>query len=92
MKELGDMDVWKEQTQQDINGLKQSYEKIKSDVDDLKLNDKLQDREINTLQATLTAIQDDTKWIRRMITKTIVSAIITALIAGVVGVALANIF
>ena len=81
-EELTDVDAWKEQAQQDINLLKQRQEKIENDVNDLKINDKMQDKEISTLQATLSAIQDDTTWIRRKITGAIITAVITGLIGG----------
>lgn len=90
--DVTEMDAWKENVQQDINTLKQGHDKLANDVNDLKLNDKLQDKEISTLHATLTSIQDDTKWIRRMFTRAFVTAFITAVVAGIVGVAIANIF
>ena len=91
-EEVSDVDVWKEKTQQDINELKQNYSLLKSDVDALKLNDIKQDEKITSLQTTLTAIQDDTTWIRRKITGAFITALITALVGGVVGIAVANIF
>ncbi|WP_188453806.1 hemolysin XhlA family protein [Virgibacillus oceani] len=83
-EEMESMDVWKEKVQQDINDLKQGQRQLKNDIDNLKLNDIKQDEKIISLQTTLTSIQDDTKWIRRMITKAIVSAIITGLIGGAI--------
>lgn len=89
-EELENMDMWREKTQQDINDLKQSVTTIKTDVDNLKFNDIKQDEKITSLQATLTSIQDDTKWIRRMITKAIVSAIITGIIGGAIALLFAK--
>lgn len=93
------MDVWKERIQQDVNELKNSHgrmkdsqEKMKSDIQDLKMSDKLQDNEINSLKATLGEIKEDTSWIRRKVTGALITAAITAVVGGVIGVAIANIF
>lgn len=93
------MEEWKVNVQQDINDLKNKYSRlnesnsrIKDDIRDLQMSDKLQDQEINTLKITLSEIRDDTQWIRRKITSAIITAIITAVIAGIVGVAISNIF
>lgn len=83
-KETGDMDVWQNNIQQDIQELKSKQDTMQSDIHKLQLNDGLQDKEISTLHATLTSIQDDTKWIRRMITKSILGAIITGVIGGII--------
>jgi len=97
--EMADMDVWKEKVQQDINELKNGQSQIKNDqttlkddVAALKMNDKLQDQEINTLKLTLSEIKEDTNWIRRKITGAIITATITAVVAGVIGIAISNIF
>src|SRR5690625_6271442 len=93
--EMADMDVWKEKVQQDINELKHGQSQIKNDqttlkddVAALKMNDKLQDQEINTLKLTLSEIKEDTNWIRRKITGAIITATITAVVAGVIGIAI----
>ncbi|SER00346.1 Haemolysin XhlA [Virgibacillus subterraneus] len=83
-EEMDNVDVWKESIQQDISDLKQDQKQLRSDVDSLKFNDIKQDEKITSLQTTLTSIQDDTKWIRRMITKAIVSAVITGVIGGAI--------
>ena len=49
------MENWQEQVQQDLNVLKQRQTKMEGDVNDLKINDKIQDKEISTLQATITS-------------------------------------
>lgn len=100
MKDGGvDMDVWKEQIQQDVSELKSNQNQIrneqltiKSDITDLKMNDKLQDQEIDTLKNTLNEIKDDTNWIRRKITGAIITATITAVVAGLIGIAITKIF
>lgn len=93
------MELWKEGMQQDINDLKNKYSRldqsnsrIKDDIRDLQMNDKLQDQEINTLKNTLSEIKEDTNWIRRKITGAIITATITAIVAGIIGIAIANIF
>lgn len=97
--EAHEMDLWKNQIQQDISDLKNGQSRInneqlkmKDDIRDLQMNDKLQDQEISTLKETLKEIRDDTQWIRRKITGAIITAIITAIVAGVIGIAIANIF
>lgn len=65
------MDVWKEKVQQDINSLKIKQEQDRKaidlnikDIQELKMNDKLQDREISSLKEVLTEIKSDTRYIR----------------------------
>jgi len=98
-REMDTMEVWREKMQQDITDLKNSNthlksdnEKMKADIQELKMSDKLQDNEINSLKATLNEIKEDTNWIRRKITGALISAIITALVGGVIGIAVAKLF
>ncbi|MEK4302386.1 hemolysin XhlA family protein [Oceanobacillus sp. FSL W8-0428] len=91
-EEMGDMDAWKERMQQDVSELKSNYHLMRKDVEGLQRNDIRQDGQIETMQQTLSAIQDDTNWIRRKITGAFITALVTAVVAGVVGVAVANIF
>lgn len=93
------MDVWQNKIQQDINEIKNAQSlitidqtKMKDDIRDLQMSDKLQDQEISTLKLTLSEIKEDTNWIRRKITGAIISALVTALIGGIVAIALGNIF
>jgi len=93
------VDVWKDKVQQDINDLKSGYNrldtnqsKIKDDIRDLQMSDKLQDQEISTLKATLTEIREDTQWIRRKITGAIITASITAVVGGIIAIAIAKLF
>ncbi len=72
--EVEDMDVWKNQVQQDINDLKQEHGQIKNDVAALKINDKLQDSEISYLRDMLKEIRNDTQWIRRKVTGAIINS------------------
>jgi uncharacterized coiled-coil DUF342 family protein len=97
-EELVSMEEWQNRVQQDINDLKNSqsrmdvsHAKVKDDIRDLQMSDKMQNQEINTLKENLTEIKDDTNWIRRKITGAIITATITAVVAGVIGVAIANI-
>lgn len=94
-KELGDMDVWKEKVQQDITDIKNNQSQfaneqrsVKSDIEQLKTKDKLQDVEISNIKAALGEIKDDTNFIRRKITSAIISGIVGLVITGVAGYAL----
>lgn len=94
----GDMDVWKEKVQQDIQDLKNQHSRIDSKVSetrkevlDLRMNDQRQDQEIENMKQTLTDIKEDTQWIRRKITGAIITTIITAAVGGVVAYAVSQI-
>lgn len=96
---MDNMEVWKNQVQQDISELKNSQvhlkneqERLKADIHKLQLSDTLQNQEINTIKATLSEIKEDTNWIRRKITGALITAVITAVVGGIVGIAIANIF
>lgn len=91
-EEMGDMDAWKEKVQQDINNLQQGQSQLKSDVTKLQINDQSQDLKITNLQETLSEIKGDTQWIRRKITSAFITALITALVAGMVGIAVTKIW
>ncbi len=98
-EEMVSMEVWQNRVQQDINELKSNQSQIKNeqitmkdDIVNLKTNDKLQDNEINSLKNTLKEIKDDTNWIRRKITGAIITAGITAVVAGLIGIAITKIF
>ncbi|WP_339283153.1 hemolysin XhlA family protein [Oceanobacillus sp. FSL K6-3682] len=90
-EEIRDMNAWKDRVQQDVNELKSNYHLMKKDVEGLQRNDIRQDSQIENVQKTLSAIQDDTNWIRRKITGAFITALVTAVVAGVIGVAVANI-
>ena len=92
VEDVNDVEAFKDQINKEISDLKSGQAQIKNDVDALKLNDKLQDKEISNMQDTLKSIQDDTTWIRRKITSAIITATITAVIAGIVGYAISKIF
>lgn len=93
------MDMWQDRVQQDINALKNGHSrldenqlKMKDDIRDLQMSDKLQDQEINTLKTTLSEIKEDTNWIRRKITGAIITAVITAVVAGIIGIVITKLF
>lgn len=92
MGEQTDMEIWRNGIQQDVNFLKTSHARLKDDVADLKVNDKIQDQEINSLKVTLGEIKEDTQWIRRKITGALITTILTAVVGGIIAVAIANIF
>lgn len=91
-EEIVDINAWKDRVQQDVNELKSNYHLMKKDVEGLQRNDIRQDSQIENVQKTLSAIQDDTNWIRRKITGAFITALVTAVVAGVIGVAVANIW
>jgi len=94
-----DMDLWRERVNQDITDIKNDINRlnsnqiaIKDDIRDLQMSDKLQDQEIATLKATLNEIKEDTNFIRRKITGAIITAVITAICGGLLGIAIVSIF
>jgi len=91
-EEMGDMDAWKERMQQDVSELKSNYHLMKKDVEGLQRNDIRQDSQIETMQQTLGEIREDTTWIRRKITGAFITALITAVVAGIVGIAVSQIW
>ncbi|MEK3955292.1 hypothetical protein [Psychrobacillus sp. FSL K6-1464] len=98
-EEMANMEVWKNQVQQDISELKNSQvhlkneqERMVQDIRNLQISDTLQNQEITTIKATLSEIKEDTNWIRRKITGALITAVITAVVGGIVGIAIANIF
>lgn len=86
------MDTWRETVREDIRELKIGHDLIIEDIRRLQLNDKLQDQDIEMLKGLLAEIKEDTNWIRRKIAGAMISAILTAGITGVIGMALAKIF
>ena len=86
------MDIWRNGIQQDVNYLKSSHSKLKDDVADLKVNDKIQDQKIGSLEQTLGEIKEDTSWIRRKVTGALITTIVTAVVGGIIGIAIYNIF
>lgn len=98
-KEDGNVQEWQNRVQQDITEIKGEQSRLSSDqqamkdaIRDLQFSDKLQDQEIKTLKESLTEIKADTSWIRRKITGAIITATITAVIGGIIAIAIANIF
>lgn len=98
-KELAEVEEWQQRVNQDISELKQGQShlsaeqtKMRDDIRDLHYNDRIQAREITTLRESLTEIKSDTSWIRRKITGAIITATITAVVAGIIGIAISNIF
>lgn len=93
------MDLWRERVNQDITDIKNDYSRLntnqlgmKDDIRDLQMSDKLQDQEIAMLKATLGEIKDDTSWIRRKVTGSVITVVITAIVGGIIGIAIASIF
>jgi hypothetical protein len=93
------MEVWKEKVQQDISDVKRRQGENESklntvinDVHRLQVSDQLQDEKIESMRKALDNIQSDTQWIRRKITGAIITATITAVVAGVIGIAISRVF
>ena len=89
-EELTNMDVWQNRVQQDIVELRQRQRDNESklglmekDIHKLQISDQLQDKEISSLKETLSEIKEDTNWIRRKITGAIITAVITAIVGGI---------
>jgi len=91
-EESNDMEIWRNSIQQDVNYLKSSHSKVKDDVAELKVNDKMQDQKIGNLELMLNEIKDDTNWIRRKVTGALITTIVTAVVGGIIGIAIYNIF
>lgn len=98
-RDVEEMDAWKAKVTQDITDLKgeqtqakSDRDKMKNDIHQLQISEKLQDREISNLKETLSEIKDDTNWIRRRITGAVITATITAVVGGLIGIAIAFIY
>ena len=96
---VGEMEEWQNRMQQDITDLKSNYShlkqeqtKQKDDIRDLQMSRTLQAQQIQALKEDIGEIKEDTSWIRRKITGAIITATITAVVAGIIGIAIANIF
>lgn len=96
---VGEMEEWQNRMQQDITDLKSNYthiskeqEKQKDDIRDLQMSRTLQAQQIQALKEDIGEIKEDTSWIRRKITGAIITATITAVVAGIIGIAISNIF
>lgn len=98
-KEEGEMQEWQNRVQQDISDIKNEQSRqageqqtMKDAIRDLQFSDKLQDQEIKTLKETLSEIKSDTQWIRRKITGAIITTVITAIVGGIIAIAVTKIF
>lgn len=93
------MDVWQNRVQQDITELKQRQRDnetklglMEKDIHKLQISDQLQDKEISSLKETLSEIKEDTNWIRRKITGAIITAVITAIVGGILAYGITQIW
>jgi len=93
------VEEWQNRVNQDLVSLKSDQSHLKSEqqsmkdaIRDLQFNDKLQDQEIKSLKETVYEIKDDTNWIRRKITGAIITASITAVVGGIIAIAIAKLF
>lgn len=78
-------DVWQK-------GVDAKLEKMDLEIQELKISDRLQEREINTLKTTLGKIEENTTWIKRAIIGAIITAVIVAVVGGLVTIAVNTIY
>jgi DNA-binding transcriptional regulator GbsR (MarR family) len=70
--------------QREIDDTKSDIKQIKGEIGELKTTTKMHDVSIDNITTTLDDIKEDTKWLRRTITKAFISTLITGLIGGVI--------
>lgn len=61
----------------DISELKKNEKTQEDRIRKLEINDHLQEQQLQALKDTVRNIDDDTTWLRRTITKTIITGIVT---------------
>ncbi|WP_066232838.1 hemolysin XhlA family protein [Heyndrickxia sporothermodurans] len=76
------MDIWQQSIQKDIDDLKKEQSDIKSNIKKLQEKELIQDYKIGNIEEKLQDIKDDTKWLRRAIT----NSLIVALVGGAVAI------
>lgn len=98
-EELVEVEMWRSNIESRIGDLQQKHnnnvQKLDGalkDIADLKVSIRLQDNRISAVENMLGDIKEDTNWIRRKITGALITATITAVVAGIVGVAITNVF
>ena len=67
----------------ELNESKTQIKDLEKRVQDLETSDKLQNREIESINSALADIKDDTKFIRRTVQGAVISCLLT-LIVGVI--------
>lgn len=73
----------------ELNEVKNQQKDLEKRVSDLETSDKLQNREIDNINNVLSEIKDDTKFIRRSVQGAVISGIL-AIVIGVVWATIAN--
>ncbi|KYD02623.1 hypothetical protein B4102_0217 [Heyndrickxia sporothermodurans] len=76
------VDIWQQSIQKDIDDLKKEQSDIKSNIKKLQEKELIQDYKIGNIEEKLQDIKDDTKWLRRAIT----NSLIVALVGGAVAI------
>lgn len=66
--------------------------KLEGDVGDLKTRMAVAESSLKDVKADISSIKEDTKWIRRTITKAIISAVIAGTIGGVIALFFAKFY
>ncbi|NGP46920.1 hypothetical protein G4V62_19035 [Bacillaceae bacterium SIJ1] len=79
-----------ERHQDDLQQLKLDVKDLDNRADKMERRLDVHDVHINTLNESLGEIRDDTKWIRRMLTKIVVGAVVTAVIGTVITAAFSS--
>lgn len=77
----------------DVNELKAEQKVHRDKITDLEKNDKVQDQMLAHLSASINKIEDNTNWMRRTMTKSIIGGVIglvTTIAGGVVIFILTN--
>ncbi|MGG0891697.1 hemolysin XhlA family protein [Cytobacillus horneckiae] len=80
--EVNNLDIWQQKIQSDIDEIKINEKKQDEKIQELKKVTDFHERDIRDIKEDLKEIKDDTKWLRRSIT----NALIVALIGGAVAI------
>ncbi|MFS0591786.1 hemolysin XhlA family protein [Cytobacillus horneckiae] len=75
--EVNNLDIWQQKIQSDIDEIKINEKKQDEKIQELKKVTDFHERDIRDIKEDLKEIKDDTKWLRRSITN--------ALIVGIIG-------
>jgi len=88
-----DVDILRDSLMRDVDEVKREQSSLKDEnvkiwqeISGLKNKDEAQDREINFIKQSLEEIKEDTKWIKRTLTKAIISGGVTGIVSVTAGV------
>jgi len=74
------------QYDKDIIEMKSDIKVLEKEVDSLKEKAIRHDEQISSINRTLDSINDNTKWIKRTITGAIITAVVSGIILGAIGI------